>query len=57
MPLSKILELAADIPRLIARQAIRPLRIRLLKPQTPPTSQSELAERVDQAIVHQIRAG
>ena len=54
---SHILNLAIDLPKLLIRQAIKPLRLALRKSAEPPLNQQELAELVNHSLKHQIRAG
>lgn len=55
--MTNILNSVIGIPKLIAMQAVRPLRVGMRRPLAHPTSQAQLAEMVDNALIHEIRAG
>ena len=55
--MSTLLENALGIPRLLAGQALRPIRIAMRGPMPHPTTQRELADLVDNSLKHEIRAG
>lgn len=52
-----LLEKATDVPKMIAMQAVKPLRLMLREPLDYPNTQGELAALVDNALAHEIRAG
>ena len=54
---SRVLTMATDLPKLVMNQALRPLRLAFRKPIEPPQTQKKLAEMVNHAVVHEIRAG
>ena len=54
---SNLSNIAIDLPKLLIRQAIQPLRLALRKSTTLPDTQQELAELVNHSLKHQIRAG
>ncbi|WP_028112409.1 DUF2255 family protein [Ferrimonas kyonanensis] len=54
---TNFLKLTFGFPRLILLQAIKPLRLALRKSQEPPKSQQEMAQMIEKALSHEIRAG
>ena len=51
------LTIVAEVPRLIATQVARPLRLALREPQEHPETQRQLRVLVERALSHKIRAG
>lgn len=57
MTSSNILNLMIDLPKLLVKQAIQPLRLILRKPLPYPETQIEMANLVNGSLKHKIRAG
>lgn len=57
MKSSDILNMAIDLPKLFALQAINPLRLVMRKAATHPETSQEMADMVNSSISHKIRAG
>lgn len=57
MKKADFLSLVTDSPKLIATQVVKPLRVAVRKQQAHPNTQQKLADMVNDALVHEIRAG
>ena len=57
MLISNMLDLVINLPKLIGQQTIQPLRLALRRPLAHPSTQRDMAEMVNGALSHKIRAG